>query len=92
MGSRISPKGATVRLPVVDAGMRRIDDTLSVRDGRLFIEECDAADLERRFGTPVYLMSEDALRRNVRRFQRTFRIVGPRAESTSSRPSRRTSP
>lgn len=52
--------------------VRRLDDCLSVREGRLFIEECDAAELAKRFGTPCYAVSEDQLRRNVRRFQRAF--------------------
>ena len=50
----------------------RIDDCLSIREGRLFVEECDAAALARRFGTPLYAVSENQLRRNVRRFRRAF--------------------
>jgi diaminopimelate decarboxylase len=55
-----------------DGARRPLDDCLSVRDGRLFIEECDAGELARRFGTPCYVVSEDQLRRNVRRFQLAF--------------------
>ncbi len=51
---------------------QRIDDCLTIRDGHLFIEACDAAALGRRFGTPIYVLSEDQLRRNVRRFRRAF--------------------
>lgn len=51
---------------------RRIDDCLSVRAGRLFVEGIEAAELARRFGTPVYVVSEDQLRRNARRFSRVF--------------------
>lgn len=49
-----------------------LDECLSIREGRLFIEECDADELGRRFGTPVYVMSEDQLRRNARRYRREF--------------------
>jgi diaminopimelate decarboxylase len=50
----------------------RLDECLSVRDGRLFIEECDADALAHRFGTPVHVISEDQLRRNARRYRREF--------------------
>src|SRR5882672_6608141 len=50
----------------------RLDDCLSIRDGRLFIEECEVDELARRFGTPIHVMSEDQLRRNARRYQREF--------------------
>lgn len=50
----------------------RLDECLSIRDGRLFMEECDADALARRFGTPIYVISEDQLRRNARRYRREF--------------------
>ena len=50
----------------------RIDDCLSVRRGRLFIEAAEASALARQFGTPLYVVSEDQLRRNARRFRRAF--------------------
>ena len=50
----------------------RLDDCLSIRDGRLFIEECEVDELARRFGTPIHVMSEEQLRRNARRYQREF--------------------
>lgn len=34
------------------------DDCLSVRDGRLFVEGCDAPDLLERFGSPLFVVSE----------------------------------
>jgi diaminopimelate decarboxylase len=49
-----------------------IDECLSVRDGHLFVEGCDAVEIASRFGTPVYAMSEGQLRRNARRFQEAF--------------------
>jgi diaminopimelate decarboxylase len=54
-----------------------IDDILSIRNGHLFIEESDAVDLARRFGTPIYVMSENGLRNNVRRFIRAFQERWP---------------
>ncbi len=56
---------------------RRIDDCLSVRDGQLYVEECKALDLLRDFGSPLFVFSEDQLRRNVRRFQAAFSAGWP---------------
>jgi diaminopimelate decarboxylase len=50
-------------------------DCLSVRGGRLFIEELDTVELAERFGTPLFVLSETQLRDNVRRFQRAFAAV-----------------
>jgi diaminopimelate decarboxylase len=49
-----------------------IDDCLSIKEGILFMEGCDVTYLADRFGTPLYVMSEDQLRRNVRAFQAEF--------------------
>ncbi|HOI13969.1 MAG TPA: diaminopimelate decarboxylase [Methanoculleus sp.] len=40
---------------------------LSVRDGRLVIGEHDTVDLAERFGTPLYVTSEDRIRENFQR-------------------------
>ncbi len=56
---------------------RRIDDALSIREGHLFIEGCDTVDLAERFGTPLYVVSEDQLRRNIRRWQAAFSAAWP---------------
>ncbi len=50
----------------------RIDECLSIRGGRLFVEDVDALELARRFGTPVYVVSENHLRRNARRTATAF--------------------
>src|SRR5207253_2711630 len=50
----------------------RLDECLSIREGRLFVEDYDAVELARRFGTPVHVISEDQLRRNARRYRREF--------------------
>lgn len=58
---------------------RQLDQSLSVRSGRLFVEECAVEELARRFGTPLYVISEDQLRRNARAFRSAFepRWPGP---------------
>ena len=55
----------------------RIDDCLSNRDGVLFIEGMASQDLIERFGSPLFVFSEDQLRRNVRRFQKAFQDGWP---------------
>ena len=57
-----------------------IDECLSVRDGHLFVEGCDAVELARRFGTPVHVVSEDQLRRNARRIHAAFADAWPEGE------------
>lgn len=47
-------------------------DVLSVRDGRLYVDELAASDLVERFGSPVFVYSELQLRRNVRRIRDAF--------------------
>jgi diaminopimelate decarboxylase len=57
-----------------------LDDCLSVRAGRLFVEGCAAGDLARRYGTPLYVVSEDQLRRNARRLRAAFAERWPEGE------------
>jgi diaminopimelate decarboxylase len=54
------------------AEYRRIDDCLTVRDDHLWIENCKAAELAARFGTPIYVVSESQLRGNARRLVSAF--------------------
>jgi hypothetical protein len=42
------------------------------RDGRLYIEDCPLAELAERYGTPLHVISEAALRERAREFQRAF--------------------
>jgi diaminopimelate decarboxylase len=49
-----------------------LDECLSVRGERLLIEGCEAVALAERFGTPLYVISENQLRRNARRLVRAF--------------------
>ncbi|MBN2297622.1 MAG: hypothetical protein JXM72_03460 [Deltaproteobacteria bacterium] len=55
----------------------KIDDCLSTRNGRLFIEDCDTVDLAQRFGTPLFVFSEGLLRRNFREFKSAFSAYWP---------------
>jgi diaminopimelate decarboxylase len=43
----------------------------------LFIEGCDAPGLAKRFGTPLYFISEDQLRRNHGAFKGEFQRGWP---------------
>ena len=51
---------------------RRIDEALSVHNGRLYLESCDLNDIARSFGTPLFVVSEDQIRRNIRRITKAF--------------------
>ena len=52
-------------------------DCLSVRAGRLFVEECDAVELVERFGSPIFVTSESQLRVNYRRCRDAFKEAWP---------------
>lgn len=45
---------------------------LSVRDGRLFVEDCDTVELAEKFGTPLFVVSEALLVQNARNYQAAF--------------------
>lgn len=49
-----------------------LDECLSIRDGHLYIEELDTVELIKEYGSPLFVVSEDQLRRNVRSFQQSF--------------------
>src|SRR5215213_7660651 len=67
------------RVPAVIEATR-IDECLSVRDGHLFVEGRDAVELAETFGTPLYVMSENQLRRNARRVVEAFTARWPEGE------------
>ncbi|MBS1886544.1 MAG: VOC family protein [Actinobacteria bacterium] len=56
------------------------DDCLSIRAGRLWLEEVDLTELARRFGTPVYVVSEAQLRANARHYVDAFSWAWPEGE------------
>src|SRR5262245_51171186 len=62
--------------------MGRIDDCLSTAGGHLKIEGCDAVALLERFGSPLFVVSEDQLRRNARRFATAFGAGWPHGPVT----------
>ena len=51
---------------------KTLDECLSLRDGHLRIEEQDTTALMSEFGSPLFVVSEDQLRRNIRSFQEAF--------------------
>ncbi len=55
----------------------RIDWCLSTRGGHLYIEDFDTNQLIRKFGSPLFVFSENQLRRNIRRFQQAFQKGWP---------------
>ncbi len=40
--------------------------------GRLFIEDCDAVELAKEYGTPLYVMNESLIRDNCKRYKKFF--------------------
>ena len=52
-------------------------DALSVRDGRLWVEDRPASDLVEEFGSPLFVFSEAQLRGNLRRFRNAFGVEWP---------------
>ncbi len=54
-----------------------IDSCLSARDGHLFIEECDTVELVEKFGSPLFVFSENQLRQNLREFRDAFARYWP---------------
>jgi diaminopimelate decarboxylase len=54
---------------------------LSVREGRLYVEELACTELAVRFGTPLYVMSETRLRSNVRRLAAALAAGWPLGEA-----------
>ncbi len=49
-----------------------LSQSVSSRDGQLFIEDCSATELAQEFGTPLFVVSETHLRRNLQQFQKEF--------------------
>jgi diaminopimelate decarboxylase len=59
------------------SGSTQIDECLSTRGEHLFVEECDTVDLVQQFGSPLFVMSENQIRRNARCFQQAFQSGWP---------------
>jgi diaminopimelate decarboxylase len=60
--------------------MKLINDSLNIRDGHLYIEDCDTVALAKRFGTPLFVVSENHLRSNLRRYKNTFARCWPEGD------------
>ena len=50
---------------------------LSVRKGRLFLEDVDLVEAAKTHGTPLFVVSENYLRQNIREYQNTFEAYWP---------------
>ena len=59
----------------------RLNRSLTVRDGRLFIEDCDVAELADQFGTPVFVVSERHLAQNLRDYRDALSAYWPEGET-----------
>lgn len=55
----------------------RIDNILSGKDGHLFMEGCDTTKLVKDFGSPLFVISEQQLRENFRRYKKAFSTYWP---------------
>ena len=60
---------------------KRLSESLSIRNGKLFIEECSVDEIAREFGTPIYIVSEHQLRHNYRLFKNAFKKCWPEGET-----------
>lgn len=60
------------KTPPAAAPTKRINTSLSIRGGRLYIDECDASDLAEQFGTPMFVVSADHVLANLNRIQQAF--------------------
>lgn len=56
---------------------KSIDDCLSIQGEHLYIEELDTVDLVDRFGSPIFVLSENQIRRNARQFISSFQRGWP---------------
>ncbi len=52
--------------------MNQLNDVLTVRNGHLYIEDCDTVELAERFGTPLFVVSETKLVNNLRNYITAF--------------------
>ncbi|MEH6579148.1 MAG: hypothetical protein V7731_18970 [Amphritea sp.] len=58
----------------------KLQNTLSIRNGHLYIEDCDTVELAAQFGTPLFVVSENHLRENLRHYQKAFETCWPEGE------------
>lgn len=60
--------------------MKIINTSLSIRNGRLFMEDCDLSELAQEHGTPLFVVSENHLRSNYREFRDSFSKYWPEGD------------
>jgi len=49
------------------------NDTVEIKDGRMFIDGYDAIEIAEKFGTPLYVMSEEQIKINYNRYVEAFK-------------------
>lgn len=59
----------------------KLIEPLSVRNGHLFIEDCDTVELAKEFGTPLFVVSEKRLVDNYQRYQAAFSKYWPEGQA-----------
>ena len=55
----------------------KLNPNLSIRNGRLFIEEMDTVEIAEKYGTPLFVVSEKILVENYHAFQNSFQKYYP---------------
>ncbi|WP_346888707.1 diaminopimelate decarboxylase [Clostridium sp. UBA1056] len=50
--------------------------TMNIRENNLFVGEINTIELAKRFGTPLYVMDEEQIRENCRRFRKAMKSKG----------------
>ena len=55
----------------------KITDFIKIKDHKLWIEDHPVEDLAERYGTPMFIMSENSIRQNYRKFHHTFQSRYP---------------
>jgi len=58
-------------------GNDKRSNTLSIKGGQLYIEDCSTVELAEKYGTPLFVLSEQHLRQNLRKYQRAFEAHWP---------------
>ena len=53
------------------------NEPLSIRDGHLFVEDCDTVDLAREFGSPIFVVSEAQLVKNAQAYKHSYEEAWP---------------
>ena len=61
-----------------------VHDYMKINEkGHLEISGCDAAELSSKYGTPLYLMSEERIRENMRKYREKKKMLSAQSVSTN---------